>query len=596
VTGTRTVRSRDGARRALMGTALLLTAACGRSGSTAPTTAAAPAPAPATAQATVSADARLLEMVDQRRMDTALVDVLLADQDAARRARTVLAVGQARIRLRYPRLRQLLFDGDTAIAANAAYALGIARDIEAVPALSRAVTGAPDAVAREAAWALGEMGEMGRGVIVLQLGDGGRSAVARSPIAARAPAVRAAMVIATVKLRDAPIGVVTPWLADSSAVVVRAAAYVIARLRAPAGVRAMFAVATHPDEEVRQHVARALARSAAGDSLGARARDVLRVLLRDSSERVRVNAVQSAASYGTALADDLDLRWRDEARNVRVALADAFTEVGARDTVRWHRAWSADTMLTVRRSLLQQARRAQLSLFAATEIQWARHADWRYRVAALGSSERGGTIDTVLVRSLADDPDLRVRREARARLGIRDSAAAAAGNGPRNPAPQPRPLEDYEQLVQRYWRAAGPLPRAIIETEQGTITLELFAEDAPLVVEAFTRLAQDGKYRNTIFHRVVPNFVVQDGDIANGDGAPEAPFTLRESWTRRRHGRGCLGLATAGPDTGGSQYYLCHSTQPHLDGGYTVFGRVVDGFDVMDRLVQGDRMIQVRVR
>ncbi|AMW06688.1 peptidylprolyl isomerase [Gemmatimonas phototrophica] len=138
-------------------------------------------------------------------------------------------------------------------------------------------------------------------------------------------------------------------------------------------------------------------------------------------------------------------------------------------------------------------------------------------------------------------------------------------------------------------------PTACIDTEYGTITLQLFAREAPLVVEAFTRLAQQGKYRNTTFHRVVPNFVVQDGDITNGTGDPEPFFSLRESWSRQRHGRGCLGLATAGPDTGGSQYYMCHSTQPHLDGGYTVFGRVVDGFDVMDRLVQGDMMLQVRV-
>jgi cyclophilin family peptidyl-prolyl cis-trans isomerase len=157
-----------------------------------------------------------------------------------------------------------------------------------------------------------------------------------------------------------------------------------------------------------------------------------------------------------------------------------------------------------------------------------------------------------------------------------------------------RPLEDYQRLVERYWHVRAA-PRAFIDTDEGTITLELFGHDAPLVVESFTRLAQSGKYRNSIFHRVVPNFVLQDGDIGNGTGEPEAPFTLRESWTRRRHERGCLGLATAGPDTGGSQFYLCHSAQPHLDGGYTVFGRVIDGFDVMDRLVQGDRMLQVRV-
>lgn len=541
----------------------------------------------------ISAEARLLEMIDQRRMDTALVDVLLADSNPVLRARTALAVGQVRIRLRYPRLRQLLVDGDTAIAANAAYALGIARDYESVPWLARAVTGAPDAVAREAAWALGEMGEMGRAVILQALGEGMNTAVTQSVIATRSPAVRAAMVLATVKLRNAPIGAVTPWLADSSHQVVRAAAYVVARLRAPGGVRAMLTVAAHPDDEVRQYVARSLSRASSGDSLGARARDALRVLLRDENERVRINATQSAASYGPLMADDLTRQWRDPVRNVRVALAESFADVGARDVTRWQTAWDADTMLAVRRLLLQHARRIALPLFAGVEAQWARHADWRYRLAALGSGERGAPVDTTVARTLLADMDRRVQREARARLGVRDSAATSAPPA-RSTIPVPRPLEEYEQLVREYWRG-GPRPRAIVETEQGTITLELFADEAPLVVEAFTRLARTGKYRNTVFHRVVPNFVVQDGDIANGDGAPEPPFSLRESWSRQRHGRGCLGLATAGPDTGGSQFYLCHSTQPHLDGGYTVFGRVVDGFDVMDRIVQGDRMIQVRV-
>jgi cyclophilin family peptidyl-prolyl cis-trans isomerase len=156
-------------------------------------------------------------------------------------------------------------------------------------------------------------------------------------------------------------------------------------------------------------------------------------------------------------------------------------------------------------------------------------------------------------------------------------------------------VADYEALAARYLRPGAPRPVAHIETEHGRITLELASREAPLVVEAFTRLAQNGTYRNSIFHRVVPNFVVQDGDV-NGDGSGgSAGFTLRESWTRLRHERGCLGLATAGPDTGGSQYYLCHASQPHLDGAYTVFGRVIDGFEVMDRIVQGDLMLQVRV-
>ncbi|MBL0172345.1 MAG: peptidylprolyl isomerase [Gemmatimonadaceae bacterium] len=163
------------------------------------------------------------------------------------------------------------------------------------------------------------------------------------------------------------------------------------------------------------------------------------------------------------------------------------------------------------------------------------------------------------------------------------------------PAVASRPIGDYERLVRQWLVPGARQPRAVIHTERGDITLELFGADAPLVVEAFLRLASSGYYRNTMFHRVVPNFVAQDGD-GRGDGSGGPGFALRESYSRRRHDRGALGLATSGPDTGGSQYYLCHSSQPHLDGGYTVFGRIVDGFEVLDRIVQGDRMQRIEVR
>lgn len=161
----------------------------------------------------------------------------------------------------------------------------------------------------------------------------------------------------------------------------------------------------------------------------------------------------------------------------------------------------------------------------------------------------------------------------------------------RGVATEPRPLGDYQRLVRQWYGPNATQPRAIIRTDHGDVTIELFGAEAPLIVESFVRLAKGGFYRNTTFHRVVPNFVVQDGD---GSGMPVP--TLRESFSRQRHDRGAVGLATSGPDTGGSQYYLCHATQPHLDGGYTVFGRVVDGFEVMDRIVQGDNMIRIDIK
>ncbi|WP_337170741.1 peptidylprolyl isomerase [Gemmatimonas aurantiaca] len=553
------------------------------------------------AESVVRREARLLSMVDQRQADTLLVDALLRDGDAGRRARTALAIGQVRMKARYPVLRQLLVDGDTSIAANAAYALGIGKDTAALVMLARAVAGAPDPVAREAAWSLGEIGEPARTVLTVALGEGQARPLVSSTAAQRAPAVRAALLLATVKLRPAPIPLVTPWLADTSAEVVRAAAYVIGRLRAPAGARAVMTVRAHRDEEVRQHVARALTRATVGDSLATPAREALRVLVRDSSERVRVNAARSLASFGPAVADQVDPLFRDPAANVRVAIAEVAGEPLGKDLARWQRAWNADTALAVRRLLLGQARRLDVNLAPEIETEWSGNTDWQYRVAAVAAVDRESAAarrDTAVAIRLLADRDPRVQRAARMRLGRRDSTAngaanAAGGANARSTTPQPRPLADYEALVRRYVLNSTPT-RAFIDTDRGTITLELFGREAPLVVEAFVRLAQNGTYRNTWFHRVVPNFVVQDGD-ASGDGSGASGFTLRESWTRKRHERGCLGLATSGPDTGGSQYYLCHSSQPHLDGGYTVFGRVIDGYEVMDRIVQGDRMLRVRV-
>ncbi len=574
-------------------------------------------------------DARLLAMLDVRRADTLLVDTLLVDADPDRRARTALAIGQLRVRARFPQLRRLLTDGDTLIAANAAYALGVAKDTQAVDALARAVGGAPDPVAREAAWALGEIGEPARTVLSVALGDGRTAPLRESAAASRSASVRAALVLATVKLRPAPIPLVVPWLADSSAPVVRAAAYVIGRLRAPAGVRALLTVRAHADEEVRQHVARALTRTTVGDSLAALARDALNALVRDPDWRVRANAAGSVATFGASALDAVQIGLADSVANVRIVATDSLSVVFGRDSVRWRRAWERDTLLAVRRLMLGHVRRLALSLFDAEVATWERHADWRYRIAALEHRARATDVDRVIAaEAFIADTDPRIRTAALQRLANiandslsvrvrllavrastdRDSLVRSLATRlltPRDSTARPprratpdslvaRPLIEYERLV-RLWGAVGSRqPMAVIETDDGVVTLQLYGREAPLVVEAFVRLANEGFYRNTVFHRVVPNFVVQDGD-PRGDGTGGPGFSLRESFSRRRHERGCVGLATSGPDTGGSQYYLCHSSQPHLDGAYTVFGTVLSGFDVMDRIVQGDRMVRIRI-
>ena len=124
--------------------------------------------------------------------------------------------------------------------------------------------------------------------------------------------------------------------------------------------------------------------------------------------------------------------------------------------------------------------------------------------------------------------------------------------------------------------------------------LRLWATDAPLTVYNIVSLAQHGYFDGQRFHRVVPNFVVQGGD-PRGDGNGGPGFAIRDELNRRRYGRGTLGMALSGANTGGSQFFVTHSPQPHLDGGYTVFGQLVDGGDVLDRIIQGDRIVRVTV-
>jgi cyclophilin family peptidyl-prolyl cis-trans isomerase len=161
-------------------------------------------------------------------------------------------------------------------------------------------------------------------------------------------------------------------------------------------------------------------------------------------------------------------------------------------------------------------------------------------------------------------------------------------------APKPRSIAWYEQVVRAIVMPAylGKTLNATINTVRGPIRLELFGTDAPITVWNFLALARSGYYRNTRFHRVVPNFVAQDGDPRDdGNGGPG--YAIRDEMNPRRYERGAVGMALSGPDTGGSQYFITHSPQPHLDGHYTVFGRVVQGYDVLDRLVQGDLITRV---
>ena len=133
-----------------------------------------------------------------------------------------------------------------------------------------------------------------------------------------------------------------------------------------------------------------------------------------------------------------------------------------------------------------------------------------------------------------------------------------------------------------------------IETAKGTIEFELAVLDAPQTSHSFVTLARKGFFNGLQVHRVVPNFVMQDGD-PRGDGEGGPGYTIRDELTERPYLRGTVGMALSWRDTGGSQFFITHSPQPHLDGRYTAFGHVVNGMDVVDRIQVGDTIVRVRV-
>lgn len=137
------------------------------------------------------------------------------------------------------------------------------------------------------------------------------------------------------------------------------------------------------------------------------------------------------------------------------------------------------------------------------------------------------------------------------------------------------------------------MSKALMKTNKGDIHIEFFDKDAPNTVANFVKLIKSGFYNGLKFHRVIPNFVIQGG-CPKGDGRGGPGYTIKCEINPNKHMAGSLSMAHAGKDTGGSQFFICHSPQPHLDGVHTVFGRTQD-MSVVNAIRPGDVMTEVTI-
>jgi cyclophilin family peptidyl-prolyl cis-trans isomerase len=217
------------------------------------------------------------------------------------------------------------------------------------------------------------------------------------------------------------------------------------------------------------------------------------------------------------------------------------------------------------------------------DVAYSARASALSALAGYGAAEATETLKAAL-----EDREWAVRIRAAELLARLDPAGAYRDAIRPVPGAAPVPYDDPALIAPDY------SPHVFIETARGTIEFELAVLDAPQTSRNFMLLARKGFFNGLAFHRVVPNFVVQDGD-SRGDGQGGPGYTIRDELNERPFLRGTVGMALSWEDTGGSQFFIAHSPQPHLDARYTVFGHVVNGMEVVDRIQQGDVIQRVRV-
>lgn len=543
--------------------------------------------------------ARILGIEDGRVFDADRLAALARHEDSLVRRWAVRAVGRLRDPQGMPIVYAALDDADPEVRAEAAFAAGLLRDTTATDLIARLATLVGDPAQPEP-------------VQVEAVG-----ALARLPT----PAARAAIgrLLETPDVAPAVVyeALITAWRIPEPGSVLRLvvqhldaedperrwrAAYSLMRSGDPSAIPALRRALADPDHRVREHAVRTLAASRA-EAVGERdaaMRDLIRAVS-DPHSHVRINAIRALGGYGDeAAAGVLHAAVRDPDPNVAVAAISALGAVpgdAAREALIRFAADDAASY-AVRTGALAALLGRDLETALAHAAEWAASPDSRLRFQAtlvLGTSTDPAA--RAMLETLADDDVARISAAARVRLG-RIKPEDAVVQGPELPLEPPaRDSAFYAAVVRRLVLPdlfEQRRPRVRVHTSAGSFVIELDAADAPLTVHNFLELARRGYFDGVRWHRVVPNFVIQGGDpTGTGSGGPG--YAIRDEINRIRFTRAVVGMALSGPDTGGSQFFVTHSPQPHLDGDFTIFGRVVEGMDVVDRTVQDDRIEKIEI-
>ncbi len=390
----------------------------------------------------------------------------------------------------------------------------------------------------------------------------------------------------------------------------------------PSAAAPLAALATEPggDPNVTLEIVKALGAMKAADGLS-----VVQDLLSDRWPAMRAAALRAAAgidpeSFVLVLSGmDPDPQW-----SVRAALAEVLGTMPREAALERVQLMLRDEDRRVIPTVLAALARLKAPDAAATALEHLKEPDYAVRAAAAqlvgelkpaGGAEalraayalaladaaadaRGAILSALAAYGPAEaTPTLKealTDKDWSLRLHAVETLSKVDPSGEYRAAIRPAPgapIVPYDdpQLI------APPFsPHVFLETAKGTVELELAVLDAPQTSNNFITLAAKGFFNGLQIHRVVPNFVVQDGD-PRGDGGGGPGYSIRDELNARPFLRGTVGMALSGPDTGGSQFFIAHSPQPHLDAKYTVFGRVVNGMDVVDRIQQGDVIQRVRV-